>query len=89
MKIKVKMLPPKGCNFLLGKMHFTSDDGFQNIVAYQPVFNTLKYKNMTTEYVISWKSKVAYNSKLSVLNSDFLANRKSAQKFCIKNFQSN
>ena len=44
--------------------------------AYQPVFNTVKYKNMTTECAISWKSKVAYNSKLLVLNSDFLPNIK-------------
>ena len=44
--------------------------------AYQPVFNTVKYKNVTTEYAISWKSKVAYNSKPLVLNSDFLPNIK-------------
>ena len=70
------MLSPKGCSFLLATIHFTSDDGFWNMFAYQPVFNTVKYKNVTTEYAISWKSKVAYNSKLLVLNSDFLPNIK-------------
>ena len=57
-------------------MYFTSDDGFQNMFVYQPIFNTIKYKNISTEYVISWKSKGVYNSKLIALNSDFLPNIK-------------
>ena len=52
-------------------MNFTSDDGFQNMFVYQPTFNTLKYKNMSSEYVISWKSNGVYNSKLTELNSNF------------------
>ena len=53
-------------------MYFISDDRFQKIFVYQATFNTIKYKNMRTEYVISWKSEGVYNSKLIPLNSDFL-----------------
>ena len=52
-------------------MYFTSDDRFENMFVYQPTFNTLKYKNMSTEYIISWKSKGIYNSKLIVFNYKF------------------
>ena len=38
-------------------MHFTSDYGFQNRFVYQPPFNMIKYKNMSTEYATGWKSK--------------------------------
>ena len=41
---KVKLLSSKRHSFLLGRMYFTSDDGFQNIFVYQPTFNTIKYK---------------------------------------------
>ena len=33
--------------------------------------NTLKYKNTSTEYIISWKSKEIYNYKLIGLNVFF------------------
>ena len=69
---KVKLLSTKDYSFLLGRMHFTSGDGFQNMFVHQPTFNTLKYKNMSSEYIISWKSKGVYNSKLTELNSNFL-----------------
>ena len=71
---KVKFLSSKDYSFLLGGMHFTSDDGFQNMFAYQPTFNTIKHKNMSTEFLICWKSKGVYNSKVIALNSDFLPN---------------
>ena len=57
-------------------MYFTSKDRFQNMFVYQPTFNTIKYKNTSTEYDTSWKSKVVDNSKLIALNSDFLPNIK-------------
>ena len=73
---KVKLLSTKHNNFLLGRMYITSNDGFQNMFVYQPTINSIKYKNRSTEYVISWKSKGVYNSKLIALNSDFLPNMK-------------
>ena len=57
-------------------MYFTSDDGFQDMFFYQPTLNTMKYKNTSTGYVISCKSKGVYNSKLIALNGDFLPNTK-------------
>ena len=33
--------------------------------------NILKYKNTSTEYIISWKSKEIYNYKLIGLNISF------------------
>ena len=38
-------------------MYFTSDDGFQNMFVYQPTFNTLKYKNTTTGYLLVGNQK--------------------------------
>ena len=52
-------------------MYFTRDDVFQNMFVYQPTFNTIKYRNMSTQYTISWKLKGVYNSKLIALNGDF------------------
>ena len=43
---------------------------------YQPTFNVLGLKNKSTEYIISWKSKGAYNSKRKALHGDFLHNLK-------------
>ena len=38
--------------------------------------DVIKYKNMSTEYVFSWKSKGRHNNKDIALNSDFLPNIK-------------
>ena len=43
---------------------------------YQPSFNTIKYKKKRAKYVIGWKSRWVYSSKLIALNSDFLSNIK-------------
>ena len=43
---------------------------------YQPTFNVLGLKNKSTEYIISWKSKGAYNSKRKALHGAFLHNLK-------------
>ena len=46
-------------------MYFTSNDGCQNMVVHQPIFNTLGLKiDKGTEYIIGWKSKGLCNSKL-------------------------
>ena len=39
----------------------------------QPTFNVLELKNYKgTEYIISWKSKVIYNSKFVALHGVYL-----------------
>ena len=53
---KVKAISTKDYTFSLGRMYFKSDDRFQNIFVYQPTFNTIKYKNTSTEYITSWES---------------------------------
>ena len=40
----------------------------------------MKYKNMSSEHVISWKSKGVCNSKLTGLNNNFLTNIKYFEK---------
>ena len=48
----------------VGKCFF-GDNGFQNMFLYQPTFNMLQLKRDTgTEYVIVWKSKGVYSSKI-------------------------
>ena len=61
----------------MGKIYCTSNDGSQNIFVYQPTFNVLELKkDKGTEYIISWKSKGVYNSKLIASDGAFLANLK-------------
>ena len=44
---------------------FFDTDGFQNMRVYQAKFNMLELKEKKdTEYVIGWKSKGLYTSKL-------------------------
>ena len=57
-------------------MYFKTDVGFQNIFLNQPIFNMIKYKNTSTEYATSWKSKGVYHCKLIALNSYYLPNIK-------------
>ena len=64
-------------NFFLGRIYFTIVDGSQNMFFYQPTFNVLELKNdKGTEYIISWKSKGIYDSKLIVLIGALLPNVK-------------
>ena len=71
---KFKAISTKYYSSLLGRMYFTRDDGFQNMFVYQPTFNTLKYKNTSTEDSVSWRTKGVYNAKHIRLNSNFLPN---------------
>ena len=60
-------------NFFLGRMYFTSNDGSQNTFVYQPTLDTLKLKKYKgTDFVLSWKSKGAFNSELKPLYTAFL-----------------
>ena len=78
---KVKAISTKDYSLLLGRMYFLkSNEGFPNMFIYQRIFSTVKYKNTSTEYAISWKSKGVYNPKLIALNSDFLPNLKYLKK---------
>ena len=49
------------------------NDGFQKIIVYQPTFDTLELKkDISIDYVLSWKSKGVYSSKLKPLYTAFL-----------------
>ena len=78
---EVKLLSAKYYSFLLGRMYFTSDDGSQSMLFYQPTLNMLELKkDKSNEYVIGWKSKGVYNSKLIALHGDILPNIKYFRK---------
>ena len=48
----------KDCKFFLGRIYFTSNDGFQNMFFYQQTLDTLKLKkDHGTDCVLGWKSK--------------------------------
>ena len=66
-------LSTKDYNFFIGRIDFTSNDGSQNKFVYQPTLDTWELKkDKVTDYVLSWKSKGVYNSKLKPLYSAFL-----------------
>ena len=63
-------------SYFLGKSLF-GDDSSQNTFVYQPTFNMLELKtDKGTEYVIGWKSKGVYYSKLVAFHGAFLPNIK-------------
>ena len=54
---------------------FFSGDGFQNMFVYQPTFNMLELReDKGTVYVIGWKWKGVYISKLILFHATFLLN---------------
>ena len=58
---------------MLGRIYFTSNDGSQNTIVYQPTLDALELKKDNgTDYVLSWKSKGVFNSKLTPLYTAFL-----------------
>ena len=74
---KLDSLITKDYNFFLGRIYFTSKDGSQNMFVYKSTLNMLELKiDKGTDYIISWKSKGLYNSKLIALHGVFLPNIK-------------
>ena len=72
-KKKLNSLTTKDYNVFLGRIYFTSNDGSQNTFVYQPTLDTLELKkNKGTNYVLCWKSKGVYNSKLKPVHTAFL-----------------
>ena len=67
---KLNSLITKDYNFFLGRIYITSNDGSQNTFVYQPTLDTLELTE-GTDYVISWKSKGVFNSKLKPLFTVF------------------
>ena len=54
-------------------MYLIVDDGSQNMFVYQPTLDTLQLKkDKGTDYVLSWKSKWVYTSRLTPLHTAFL-----------------
>ena len=68
---KIVKLQTHDWSYFFDKHFF--DDGFENRFIYQSTLNTLELKKSKgTEYVIGWKSKVVYTSKLTPLYTHFL-----------------
>ena len=62
---KWNSLITKDYNFFLGRIYIKSSDRSQNIFVYQPTHDTSDLKKeKITDYILSWKSKGLYNSKL-------------------------
>ena len=60
-------------NFFLGRIYFTNNDRSQNTFFYQPILDISELKkDKGTDYVLSWKSKGVFNSKLKPLYTAFL-----------------
>ena len=51
---KVKLISRKGYGFLLGRTHFTVDDGYQRFLGFVPMLNSLMLDN--NKKVINWIS---------------------------------
>ena len=65
-------LQTSNLSYYIGKKVF-SNDGFQNMFDYQPIFNMLELKKEKgADYIIDWKSKGMYTSKLKPLYTAFL-----------------
>ena len=71
---KIKGILAKYYSYFLGRLYFTSNDGSQMMFVYQTTFTTNKYHNTRTEYIISWRSKGLYTTKLAPINTDILHN---------------
>ena len=70
---KLNSLITKDYNFSLGGIYFTSYDGSQNTFVDQPILDTLELKkDKGTDYVLRWKSKGIFNSKLKPLYTPFV-----------------
>ena len=70
---KLNSLITKDYNISLGRIYFTNNDGSKNISVYQPTLDTLELKkDKGTDYVLSWKLKGVFNSKLKPLDTAFL-----------------
>ena len=55
---KPKQSDSKRLNFFPGRIHFTSNDGYQTIFVYQPTIEKLELKKgKGTDYFLSLKSK--------------------------------
>ena len=62
---KVDSLTTKYYKLFLGRMYYTTKDESQNMFIYQSTLDTLELKkDKGADYVLSYKSKGVYNSKL-------------------------
>ena len=63
----------KDYKFFLDRTYFTSNDGSQNKFVYQPSLDASELKrDKGTDYVLSWKSKGVFNSKIKPYYTAFL-----------------
>ena len=73
---KIGKLGTHDSSYFLDENDF-GNDGFQNMFVYEPGLITFELKkDKSTDYVLSWKSKGVYTSKLKPLYTAFLHSRK-------------
>ena len=76
-KNKLNSLITKDYHFSVLRIYFTSNDGSQNTFLHQPTLDALELKkDEGTDYVLSWKSKGVFSSKLKPLYAAFLQIKK-------------
>ena len=62
----------KGDGFLLGRMHFTGDDVYQNFLVFSPMFNSLKLDN--NKKVNNWISTGLLHEKIKTFDTNLEQN---------------
>ena len=72
LKVQKRLNSLMTIDFFLGRLYFASNAGSQTMFFYQPTLDTLELKKVKgTDYLLSWKLKGVYNSKLKfTLNHD-------------------
>ena len=66
---KAKAISTKDYNFLLSRIYITSNDGIENIFAFQLTSSTIKLRGINI--VSSWESKGIYVTNLVQIKKDF------------------
>ena len=73
---KVKAISTKDYSFFLGRISCRNYYELQNTFVYQLGFRVIKYYNTRTGYIIIWRSKGVYNTKLIPIKNDYFPNIK-------------
>ena len=53
---KFVQISEKGYDFLLGRMYFTGNDGYQHFLVFSPILRCLILDSNKSNKVVSWKS---------------------------------
>ena len=73
---KVKAISTKDYRFFLGRISCRNYYELQKMFVYQLGFRVIKYYNTRTGYIIIWRSKGVYTTKLIPIKNDYFPNIK-------------